>query len=248
MIALRRHNSQDYAGLPDIDDLRVQSLAKDDTDCLDEIGDFLVGAQANERFGASLLHRHFPVLTGELFVEEIDYEAQAVTLSPQREVTEPVYAINFRFTDHSGLPARRELIGLEYTPEAVLNKTKPIDETDADIIAGVREILARREKLDRFGIRLIHNALSLGDNWALLESSDSSERVLTSVKVSTSDRDFQESVPTFFQWRTSAVDSEGNRIVSQTCKARCNVTRGCLIRPDGGHESHGSHDPSHERW
>jgi hypothetical protein len=172
MIALRRHNSQDYAGLPDIDDPRTQNLTTDDIDCLDEIGDLLVGTQANERFGASLLHRHFPVLTNELFVEEIDHEAQAVTLSPKSVVRDPVYAINFRFTKHSGLIGRPELIGLEYIPEVALHKVEPVGEKDAEVLAGLHEILARREKLDRFGIRLIHNPLDLDDDWALLESSN----------------------------------------------------------------------------
>ena len=67
MITIRPHNPHDYAILPDIDDRQVQSLTKADGDCLDKLGNFLVVAQANDRFGASLLHRHFPVFTNELF-------------------------------------------------------------------------------------------------------------------------------------------------------------------------------------
>jgi hypothetical protein len=159
MITIRPHNPHDYAVLPDIDDRQVQSLTRADSDCLDKLGNFLVMAHANDRFGASLLHRHFPVLTNELFIEELNYEDQTVTLAPKGKVTEPVCPINFCFS---------------------------------------------------------------------------------------ADRSFQESVPTFFRWRLDALNYEGTPIISQTCKTRCNVTRGCLVRPDGGHETHSSHDPSHE--
>jgi hypothetical protein len=243
MITIRPHNPHDYAVLPDIDDRQVQSLTRADSDCLDKLGNFLVMAHANDRFGASLLHRHFPVLTNELFIEEINYEDQTVTLAPRRKVTEPVCPINFCFSADSG---PLDLIGLEYTHTSGLDQIEPVGEADAQILLGMREILGSCEKLDRFGIRLIHNPLGLDDDWALLETSDSHERVLTSVKVKSSNRSFQESVPTFFRWRLDALNYEGTPVISQTCKTRCNVTRGCLVRPDGGHETHSSHDPSHE--
>jgi hypothetical protein len=245
MITIRPHSPDDYSVLPDIDDPQVQSLTKADSDCLDKLGNFLVVAHANDRFGVSLLHRHFPVFTNELFIEEIDYEDQAVTLTPKRKVTEPVCPINFCFSADSG---PLDLIGLEYTRISGLDQIEPVEQADAEIFLGMREILASYEKLKRFGIRLVHNPLRLEDDWALLEMSDSHERVLTSVKVKGSDRSFQESVPTFFQWRFDALNYEGTPVISQTCKTRCNVTRGCLVRPDGGHESHSSHDPSHESW
>ena len=205
-------------------------------------------AQANDRFGASLLHRHFPVFTNELFIEEIDYEEQAVTLTPKRKVMESVCPINFCFNADVDPLGPLDLIGSEYTPISGVDQIEPVGGADAEILLGVREILASCEKLNRFGIRLIHNPLGLDDGWALLETSDSHERVLRSVKVKSTDRSFQESVPTFFRWRLDALNYEGTPIISQTCKTRCIVTRGCLMRPDGGHESHSSHDPSHESW
>jgi hypothetical protein len=246
MITIRPHNPHDYAILPDIDDRQVQSLTKADSDCLDKLGNFLVVAQANERFGASLLHRHFPVFTNELFIEEIDHEEEALTLAPKCQVIEPVCPINFCFSADTGPFGSLDLIGLEYTRVSGVDQIEPVGEADAEILLGVREILASCEKLNRLGIRLIHNPLGLDDDWALLETSNSRERVLRSVKVKSTDRSFQESVPTFFRWRLDAFNDEGTPITSQTCKTRCNVTRGCLVRPDGGHESHSSHDPSHE--
>jgi hypothetical protein len=248
MITIRPHNPDDYAVLPDIDNPKVQSLTKSDSDCLEKLGNFLVVARANERFGASLLHRHFPVFTNELFIEEIDHEKQAITLAPRRKVMEPVCPINFCFSADPGSVEALEMVGLEYTRTSGLDRIEPVGEADAEILLGMHEILASCEKLNRFGIRLIHNPLGLEDDWALLETSDSRERVLKSVKVKSTDRSFRESVPTFFRWRLDALNYEGAPIVSQTCKTRCNVTRGCLVRPDGGHESHGSHDTSHERW
>jgi hypothetical protein len=58
MITIRPHNPHDYAVLPDIDDRQVQSLTRADSDCLDKLGNFLVMAHANDRFGASPVFNH----------------------------------------------------------------------------------------------------------------------------------------------------------------------------------------------
>jgi hypothetical protein len=83
MIQLRRHNSRDYVALPDIDLTSAGLLAVDDDDaCLAEVGRCLVEEHVNERFGATLLHSHFPVRDDEILVEEAHTDPQLITLRP----------------------------------------------------------------------------------------------------------------------------------------------------------------------
>jgi hypothetical protein len=71
MLALRHHNSRDYAMLPDIDDSDAGTLTLADQVCLEEIGDCLLRSNANSRFGVTLLHSHFLIDDDETFVEEV---------------------------------------------------------------------------------------------------------------------------------------------------------------------------------
>jgi hypothetical protein len=117
MIQLRRHNSQDYVALPDMDLTSAGHLAGDDHACLAEIGRCLLEKQANERFGATLLHSHFPVRDDEILVEEARTDSQLITLRPVSDVYPNLVATSVCFED-AGDPLG--LIGLEFTSEDAL--------------------------------------------------------------------------------------------------------------------------------
>ena len=69
MLAMREHGVQDYAVLPDMDATDVGVLAADDRSCLEELGRYLASADAWQRFGIWLLHKHFDPNQDELFVD-----------------------------------------------------------------------------------------------------------------------------------------------------------------------------------
>src|SRR5258705_81490 len=122
MIQLRRHNSQDYVALPDIDLTSAGFLAVDDHACLAEIGRCLVEEHANERFGATLLHSHFPVRDDEILVEEAHPDPQLITLRPVPGTCPGLVATSVCF-EGAGDPFG--LIGLEFTSEDALADVCP---------------------------------------------------------------------------------------------------------------------------
>lgn len=239
MIQLRRHNSQDYIALPDIDVTSAGLLAMDDHACLAEIGRCLVEKRANERFGATLLHSHFPVRDDEILVEEAHADPQLITLRPMSEACPGLVATSVCF-DGAGYPFG--LIGLEFTSEDALAGVPPLGGQDRDVLTHLREILHRHRKIGRFGVRLLHDPLGLGGR-VLLETCDPASRVLTCRTTTEDDPGFAEAIPTLFQWEAGW--THGNLTTVQGCMQFCKSIRKCALSRDG-HQSSSSHETSHD--
>src|SRR3954468_648508 len=112
MIQLRRHNSRDYAALPDIDLTDAGHLTEDDFACLGEAGLCLVQEHANKRFGITLLHSHFAVRDDEILFEEVHHDQQLITLYPISEECPGLVPTSICF---EGTGDGMGLIGLEFT-------------------------------------------------------------------------------------------------------------------------------------
>lgn len=240
MISLRQHCAADYARLALIDEGDTGIITAADQAYLDAFGELLAKHRMTHRFGASLLHSHFPLNEHEVMVEHVDRAGRSTTLRPLMAVAQPHYATNVCFAVRDGERSGYDLIGLEYALD--LGDVAQIGDDDRAVLDAAFSLSVEHGMLRRFGVRLIYDPLRLDHGLALLETSDSSERVLTCRVVPQSSADFAKSIPTFFTWRVLA-DEAG---VEQGCRTVCNRTQGCLIRPDGGHETHGSHERSHE--
>jgi hypothetical protein len=200
MIQLRRHNSRDYVALPDIDLTSAGILAADDHSCLAEIGRCLVEEHANERFGATLLHSHFPVDDDELLVEEAHADLQLITLRPRSGPCHGLVATSVCF---EGAGDEFGLIGLEYTSADALSRVCPLGAEDRDVLTHLHEILGRNKKVGRFGVRLLHDPLGLSGR-VLLETCDPDSRVLTCRTTTEDDSGFAEAVPPFSSGKEGA--------------------------------------------
>jgi hypothetical protein len=239
MIQLRRHNSRDYTALPDIDLTSAGILGAEDHSCLAEIGRCLVEQQANERFGATLLHSHFPIRDDEILVEEAHTDLQLITLRPLSGACPGLVATSVCFDDAGD---EFSLIGLEYTSENALGRVRPLGEEDRDVLTHLREILYRNRKVGRFGVRLLHDPLGLRGR-VLLETCDPDIRVLTCRTTTEDDPGFAEAVPTLFQWEAGC--AHGNLTTVQGCMQFCRSVRKCSLSRSG-HQSSSSHDTSHD--
>lgn len=237
MIQVRRHDSRDYAALPDIDSTSAGNLSEDDHACLDNVGCLLVQEQANSRFGVTLLHSHFPIRDGEMLVEEVSTDLQLITLRPVAEKYPGLVPTSVCF-ERSG--EAFGLIGLEFTPEGTLDGIRPLDAHDHDLLASVHKIVLRYGKIERFGIRLLHDPLGLGDR-VLLETCD--PHGLTCRTTTEADPDFAEAIPTLFQWEAGL--SRSGLSAGQSCMQFCKAMRKCSIGRDG-HQSSSSHESSHD--
>jgi hypothetical protein len=246
MLTLRPHSSDDYARLPNIDARNVGMLSKDDRACLDELGNYLVLADAHERFGATLLHSHFPVRRGETFVEEVEFDSQTIRLRPVSDNPSDIFAVNVCLEEAEAgteVPESR-LIGLEFAPAEALGDISPICEADSEVLIGIRQILTRHGKTRRFGVRLLHDPLQLAGR-VLLETCDPASRVLTCRPTDSDDPLFARSIPTVFQWERASYHDQDGMVVSQECVQFCKSTKACVALPDGSHQGSSSHDPVH---
>jgi hypothetical protein len=61
---------------------RVAPLSTDDLECMNEIRGVLIRRGKSERFGVTLLHKHFDLKSDETLVETTDSKARAMVLQP----------------------------------------------------------------------------------------------------------------------------------------------------------------------
>lgn len=234
MLAIRRHSSQDYAVLPDIDTTDVGIITADDQACLDEVGSCLLAAKAHSRFGLTLLHSHFPVHDDEMLLEEVNTDERAITVRPVRADHSSVFATNVCHDDAD------QLVGLEFASYQTLAGVAPIGDSDSNVLTGIVDILRRRAKIKRFGIRLLHDPLGLDGN-VLLETSDLARRILSS-RSETGSPALLQSIPTVFRWEEVRAGSGDGLTVDQGCMQYCRTVSRCVQPVRGSHDRGRSHE------
>lgn len=240
-IDIRCHDSRDYAMLRDMEGSDVGVLDASDRDCLDEIGALLVRRVAHHRLGIALLHRHFHVTDDEMLVETFNADDRRVEIRPFVHGAfhdDQIAPVTVRFTAVPGDAGRLDLIGMEYLHQSEENRCEAFDASDAACLADIRRILARRDKLDRFGVRLIHNPVNWRDDEVLFEESDVAGRVLSFEVGARGDPRVRKSVETFWVW-DAVTTSSGDLIAVTHCPAKCK--RFCQ-KTGLGHDPRG-HDP-----
>jgi hypothetical protein len=225
MITLRPHKPQDYAILPDMDATDVGVLTESDHACLDDLGNHLLRAGANDRFGATLLHSHFIPESGETLVEAVDTEAQLLWLRPVRNAASDLAAINVRFEDDETQSDDIRLVGLEFVPSENLDGVVPINELDRACLAELRSVLVRHGKTRRFGLRLFHEPLK-STGKILVESFDPSRRWLCCALAKPDEDSLKRAIPTVFRWKRASWDETG-LFASQYCEQLCTADQVC---------------------
>jgi hypothetical protein len=218
MLTIRDHRVNDYAELLDMDATDVGVLTEDDTNCLDELADYLAATDASQRFALWLLHKHFLPEPGEVFVE------RAITSPPQVH-TSPIDRAAFSPTGLQATAVRFDteltssvgLVGMEFAELADFGPTAPIGPNDEAVLAGLAQRLQSRGKIDRFGVRLIRNPLGLSDNQDLLETCDKTRRALQCAVIDHADVPTDDTVST--TWRVKEVSGENGRTATTWCTA-----------------------------
>lgn len=73
----------EWATLDDIDD--VEPIGTADADCLSELYAVLKRHGKHERFGLTLLHKHFPINDDEVMLEHTDTQGRRLELRPAKK-------------------------------------------------------------------------------------------------------------------------------------------------------------------
>ena len=92
---------------------------------------------------------------------------------------------------------------------------RPLTEDDKACLKEVAAILQKHNRLDRFGVNLLHEHFHVADDEVLMETCDFETRVLTIRPVKVANDMDQTSIAT--NWR---LDTDG-AVVSMTCRTRC---------------------------
>ena len=219
MLTMRDHGAEDYAELRDMDATDVGELAEDDCACLDELGQYLVEADAFDRFAIWLLHKHFEPAPGEVFVERAS-EPRGTETAPARRSAFgkrglSTTAIRFDESVTSGVG----VIGMEFAEPADFGGVSPLSDDDEAVLAGIAQRLRAHGKIERFGVRLIRNPLGLSEHELLSETSDSSQRTLHCTVTDRGAMPTQTVIETTWRWRVVQGKAEPRAQVE--CIATC---------------------------
>ncbi|MCW2653617.1 MAG: hypothetical protein JWR32_4593 [Mycobacterium sp.] len=234
MLTMRDHGVEDYAALPDMDATDVGVLGEDDRACLEELGQYLAAADAWQRFGVWLLHKHFEPAAGEIFVERAIAGARKTETTPiERSVLpdEGLSTTAIRFED--SVSCGVGVIGMEFAEPAEFGSISPLRDDDEAVLAGIAERLQARGKIDRFGVRLIRDPLGLSAQELLHETCDSANRTL---HCTVGERDALLADRTIVEtaWRWKVAQGKTEPTVMQDCTAAC-------VRAGEGHDIEHSH-------
>jgi hypothetical protein len=232
MLTMRDHDIADYTDLRDMDATDVGVLGDDDRACLKELGQYLVAADAWQRFAIWLLHKHFEPTDGQIFVESAIEEPRKIeTALIDRSALGGdalhTTAVRFDETVNSGVG----VIGMEFSRPAHFGPTAPLSPDDEDVLAGIAQRLKAHDKTDRFGVKLIRDPLGLAPHEVLLETCDTTHHLLTSDVTERSairPETFTETV-----WNYRPVQGEVDMIVMQDCNI------GCFTAGEGHELQHG---------
>jgi len=219
VIHIRPHTLRDYAILPDIDSLGMGTLNEGDLACLEEIGELLIAKGANSRFGITLLHSHFPIGDNETLVEQASAGERAFTVRPvadRADSSDDYVAINLQF-DADRNDGILPMIGLEFIRSEALSDIAPVSASDASVLRDVREVLERRNYLQRFGVCLLHDTIDLKKSEMLLETCDLFTRTLHCVAAGREDQRISIGVETTWLWSTPAEAARCLRECHKTC-------------------------------
>jgi hypothetical protein len=220
MLTMRDHDVQDYVALRDMDATDVRMLSEDDRACLDELGQYLVLADAFERFAIWLLHKHFEPAPREVFVERVLH-------GPRRTETAPVGRLEF---SAHGLTATAVyfdgavdsgvgVIGMEFAAPADFGSISPLSADDETVLAGIAGLLHAHGKTERFGVRLIRDPLGLSDCEVLFETCDIERRTLHCRVAERSGLPAHKTVETTWWWKPGL--DEAGPTVMQYCGTVC---------------------------
>lgn len=219
MLTMRDHDVADYAALRDMDGTDVRVLRDDDRACLDELGQYLVSTDAWNRFAIWLLHKHFEPSPGEVFVERVDTGERRTETSPAQRSgfsADELRPTSVRFDRSADRGVG--VIGMEFTSSADFGSTRPLGADDEAVLSKIADLLRSHRKSDRFGVRLIRDAIALNEDELLLETCDEETRTLT-CRVADTERNRDQNVETTWRWEPAGGDN-GFTVV-QKCYFAC---------------------------
>ncbi len=168
-----------------IDD--VKRYSSQDMKMLAIFGQILAQHDAQERFGISLLHKHFDLQEGEIIVETKSIDSKEFTIS-----------VSSIYDQNNKVPSMWRFVEGEKTIQATqwvqsngYNSIGHVIDSDLPLLLALRDTIIELGCINRFGIGLLHRNSKLKDSEILMESTDEDNRLqeMKLIQKSTLDKD-----------------------------------------------------------
>ena len=142
------------------------------------VGNVFVRHSVHERFGLSLLHKHFDLSDDEIILRKVNVKRRIVSMFPrkgQRNAVAYLWKVSASKRNHW------EFFPLEFLgPEADENASSGPTEELAPFLCEVAEALADLDLLDVFGIATTDiRGIPITENELMIETTDPVKRLLT---------------------------------------------------------------------
>jgi len=143
-----------------------------------ELRDVLKKHNALDRFGITLLHKHFDIADDEIMLETTDVENKKFHMRPVKakdyigKENAPLAAISIRLVDGDNVAMQTTM----WSQLQDANQISKISDSDIECLRELRNVLKKHNALDRFGVKLFYKQLEMAEDEMLFETTDVQER------------------------------------------------------------------------
>src|SRR3990172_9207208 len=143
-----------------------------------ELRDVLKKHNALNRFGITLLHKHFDVADDEIMLETTDVENKTLHMRPVKtkdyieKENAPLAATSIRLVDGDNVAMQTYM----WSQLRNANDISRISDSDVECLRELRDVLKKYNALDRFGIKLFYKQFEITEDEMLFETTDVQER------------------------------------------------------------------------
>jgi hypothetical protein len=220
----------------------------------DDISDILVEYNALERLGVCLLHTHFDIYKGEILVESINREQNALSVKVHNDKDfSKTIPCMWRFVPGNNEIQKIDIVPIQYIHiQSLTEDSATMNEEDIKCFEDIGELLIARGEHLRFGVCTNRIKIPLANGNYLVESSDVTKRELSISVKNDKDFDIKQSVET--SWFFKIIE-DPLLIASTKCKVKgkrwCTKSTNCEQRchewetgrhSDRGHKRTNEHE------
>lgn len=160
-----------WSQLPDINKV---SQVENGEKWFSELRDILKKYNSLDRFGITLLHKHFKIEEDEIMLETIDVDKRTLFMRPVKSKdyleknNQSLATTSLKLVEDEKMTIQTTM--WSKTPKG--SKMLKISDSDAECFAELRQVLKKHNAIERYGIGLLHRHFDINEGEVLYESTD----------------------------------------------------------------------------
>ena len=165
-----------WSQLPDVN--KVLELGNGEK-WFSELRDVLKKYGALDRFGITLLHKHFEIADDEIILETTDVKKRTLFMRPVKAADylnqndSSIISTSLRLVEGDDDVAVQTTM---WSQKHNVDNRTTISDNDAKCFYELRKVLKEHDALDRYGIALLHRPFEVANDEILFETTDIEER------------------------------------------------------------------------